>query len=211
MVKRKEPAPDDVAARLSELLGANARSLLGLALSAETELSLWLASRGRAIDAELRPEDLAPIVRETSLGTCSLRFASLFHRLRRIVTMGVGIEPDGTVTVPAGVKAERVPAPLRTVEVPDPVADFRAAFTATLEALADVKAEVRPELILRAVARLEEPSPDAQGVDSRARVISRARAEAWGRLGPGPDLLISGVPPRRKPGRPKKLTPKSPG
>ena len=194
------------AARLTFYLGSEAPQALAGLVAAEGEVSAWLLSRGRSVDAELEPEDLAAIVRETYRGPRSFRFARMLHQVRETVALcgGVGVNPRGTVTVPAGIEVPDIPAPLRMRRVPDNVARYRSALTATLGALADTGPSIKPEDLLRAVARLEEHEKDALYSGPGERAARRVKAKAWDSLEARGVVAVSGIPPRRKAGRPKK-------
>lgn len=206
--KAKRDELGRVAARLTFYLGAleAPHALAGL-VAAEGEVSGWLFSRGRTVDAELEPEDLPAIVRETRRGPRSFRFARMLHQVREIVATagGVRVNSRGIVEVPAGIEVPKIPAPLRMRRVPDEVARYRSALTATLRALGDTGPSIGPEDILRAAARLGAPATDDEGADSKDRGIRRAKAKAWEELEARGIVAIGGIPPRRKAGRPKKI------
>lgn len=204
--KAKRDELGRVAARLTFYLGAEAPHALGGLVDAEGEVSGWLLSRGRPIDAELEPEDLPAIVQETWRGARSFRFARMLHEVREVVSLcgRVGVNSRGTVTVPAGIEVPTIPAPLRMRRVPDEIARYRAALTATLEALGDTGPSIRPEDILRALARTGTPARDDEGADSKEREARRVKAKAWDSLESRGVVAIGGIPSRRKAGRPKK-------
>lgn len=132
-----------------EVLGESAESTLSFVLEAEREVSRWLSDRGRKATEPLHFEDLAAIVRETTWGTLSARFAAALWALRRAIRPGEPrVDANGALVLDTDAPlASRLPSIVKVSRVTSPT---RRALTLMLrdvsKALTESAVSISPEI-----------------------------------------------------------------
>lgn len=137
-----------------EVLGDSAETTLAFILEAENEVSRWLEAKSRRPAEPLQFEDLAAVVRETTWGTLSTRFAASLWALRRALRPGEPrVAADGALVLDTDAPlSARLPSIVRVLRVTTPTRkELTRTLANTARALTESAVRVSPAVRAEAV------------------------------------------------------------